>query len=157
MLLKSSPALHPRAAVLRTRWPPNTVRSFRQCSRYSTSTQPPEKPTPTSSTDIPPPDETKSTSPDIVQEVQPEPQNKQDVKLEQETLQSPLLSAPSDYSSPPPPNNKQLEDLKESIRGWTETTATAIRKHADHYTARAAVRFAQLGKELNKVTGVWGD
>ncbi|CAL1713360.1 unnamed protein product [Somion occarium] len=47
----------------------------------------------------------------------------------------------------------QLEKLKQVIREWTETTSRTIRKQADAYTARAASTFAQLGSELNKVTG----
>lgn len=49
--------------------------------------------------------------------------------------------------------NVDLDRLKERLRLWSEDAAIAVRERADRYTASAAVTFAQLGRELNKVTG----
>lgn len=46
-----------------------------------------------------------------------------------------------------------LAKVKEKLRLWTEDAAISVRERADRYTAVAAVTFAQLGRELNKVTG----
>lgn len=46
-----------------------------------------------------------------------------------------------------------VEEVKERLRSLTESTAAAVRDKADRYTAAAATIFAQLGRELNKVTG----
>lgn len=49
--------------------------------------------------------------------------------------------------------NIDLDKVKEKLRLWTEDVAIALRERGDRYTAAAAVTFAQLGRELNKVTG----
>lgn len=46
-----------------------------------------------------------------------------------------------------------VEEVKERLRSWTEGAALTVRDKADRYTAVAATTFAQLGRELNKVTG----
>ncbi|KAH8104500.1 Mdm33 family-domain-containing protein [Cristinia sonorae] len=48
---------------------------------------------------------------------------------------------------------RRIEEFKQILKDWTERTSTVIRRRADDYTARAASTFAQLGSELNKVTG----
>jgi len=53
-------------------------------------------------------------------------------------------------------DNDRLAAVKDALRLWAETGALTIRGRADDYSARAAKTFAQLGKELNKVTG-YGD
>ena len=47
----------------------------------------------------------------------------------------------------------EMEKLKEKLRLWIADAAVAVRGRADQYTASAATTFAQLGRELNKVTG----
>lgn len=39
------------------------------------------------------------------------------------------------------------------MKDWTERTSIVIRTATDGYTTRAVRTFAQLGSELNKVTG----
>lgn len=46
-----------------------------------------------------------------------------------------------------------IDELKEKLRVWSENAAITIRKRADQYTSSAITTFAQLGRELNKVTG----
>ena len=46
-----------------------------------------------------------------------------------------------------------VDEVKEKLRSWSENASVALRDRADRYTALAATTFAQLGKELNKVTG----
>lgn len=46
-----------------------------------------------------------------------------------------------------------VEEVKERLRSWTEGAALTVRDKADRYTVVAATTFAQLGRELNKVTG----
>ncbi|KAI0793169.1 mitochondrial distribution and morphology family 33, partial [Irpex lacteus] len=43
--------------------------------------------------------------------------------------------------------------VKERLRTWAENAAVALRGRADQYTSSAIKSFAQLGRELNKVTG----
>ena len=43
--------------------------------------------------------------------------------------------------------------MKEKLRIWAEDTAVALRGRADQYTCAAIKTFAQVGRELNKVTG----
>ncbi len=154
MLLKSSPAWHPRAASLRVRSLPLSTPSIRACSRYSTSATPPHKP-PAAIPDVPTPAEVKSNPPETTRVASDElPNTLPDKDIGQSPRALPVAPSPSVSTSDNINNtNSQLEDLKESLRGWTELAATSIRKHADHYTARAATTFAQLGRELNKVTG----
>lgn len=51
------------------------------------------------------------------------------------------------------PRDQRVEELKQLLKDWVERTSTLIRNRADGYTVHAAATFAQLGKELNKVTG----
>jgi len=46
-----------------------------------------------------------------------------------------------------------VERMRTRLRLWTEDAAVAMRERADRYTATAARAFAQLGRELNKMTG----
>lgn len=46
-----------------------------------------------------------------------------------------------------------VDEFKVKLRTLSESAAIAIRERADRYTATAATTFAQLGRELNKVTG----
>ncbi|KAI0698083.1 Mdm33 family-domain-containing protein [Cytidiella melzeri] len=43
--------------------------------------------------------------------------------------------------------------VEETLRSWAANTTIAIRGRADQYTASAITSFAQLARELNKVTG----
>lgn len=54
-----------------------------------------------------------------------------------------------------PPLTKAIDvgDVKERLRTWSEDAALIIRDRADRYTAVAVRSFAELGRELNKVTG----
>ncbi|THH31185.1 hypothetical protein EUX98_g3010 [Antrodiella citrinella] len=52
-----------------------------------------------------------------------------------------------------PTREQRVEDFKQLLKDWTERTFIGIRHRADDYTAQAATTFAQLGSELNKVTG----
>ena len=153
MLSPFSPALRPRTVALRAYRSPYNIRSFRPCRCYSTSTQPPDRST-TATQDNPTLAEEKVQdvhSSDVKQEARAEGLHSQVLPPEKDATPT-IQMEPFDASSSERGNN-HLEELKESLRGWTETAATTIRKHADHYTARTATTFAQLGRELNKVTG----
>ncbi|KAI0088723.1 Mdm33 family-domain-containing protein [Irpex rosettiformis] len=52
-----------------------------------------------------------------------------------------------------PIGSVDVDKLKERLRTWAEDTAVALRGRADQYTSSAIKAFAQLGRELNKVTG----
>ena len=52
-----------------------------------------------------------------------------------------------------PTREQRIEEFKQVLRDWVERTSILIRHRADDYTAHAASTFAQLGRELNKVTG----
>ncbi len=73
-------------------------------------------------------------------------------------------AGPSSHSHPPlahsaPETSKtpveavDVEQVKEKLRTWAENAAVALRGRADQYTSSAIKSFAQLGRELNKVTG----
>ncbi|KAF7797398.1 hypothetical protein EIP86_008593 [Pleurotus ostreatoroseus] len=60
---------------------------------------------------------------------------------------------PSGSQTPQTVAGIDVEDLKQKLRTWSENAAIAIRERTDKYTHSAIKTFAQLGRELNKVTG----
>ena len=70
------------------------------------------------------------------------------VKAEQQTT-----TTQSSDRTPPLANVIDVEQVRERLRSWSESTAIAVRDRADRYTVVAAKTFAQLGRELNKATG----
>ncbi|KAI0754902.1 Mdm33 family-domain-containing protein [Daedaleopsis nitida] len=50
-------------------------------------------------------------------------------------------------------NVDQLNDVKARMKEWSHDTLEGMRQRGDEFTARVARTFAQLGKELNRVTG----
>ena len=60
---------------------------------------------------------------------------------------------PSGSQTPQTVPGIDVEDLKQKLRTWSENAAIAIRERTDKYTHSAIKTFAQLGRELNKVTG----
>ncbi|TCD62303.1 sensitivity to high expression protein she9, partial [Steccherinum ochraceum] len=127
LLSLASPLRHSR--LLRSLRPVHTLRapSTRPVHRsFSTPVSPPPKPS------------NDSESSDAV----PEPQR----------TTSPNPEAEESTST----REQRVEELKQMLKDWTERTSIMIRQRADGYTAHAAATFAQLGKELNKVTG-YGD
>ncbi|KAI0770374.1 Mdm33 family-domain-containing protein [Fomes fomentarius] len=50
-------------------------------------------------------------------------------------------------------NVDQLNDVKIRVKEWSHDTLKDMRQYSDDFTARVARSFAQLGRELNKVTG----
>lgn len=95
-----------------------------------------EQPSASSSESIslPPPPSTSSETPS---DAKPQPE------AHDSPSEKPLRSAPV----------LDVEDVKERLRSLSEIAAARIRDKADNYTALAATTFAQLGRELNKVTG----
>ncbi|KAL6302830.1 Mdm33 family-domain-containing protein [Sparassis latifolia] len=83
------------------------------------------------------------------------------------------LRCASSHSSPPNPTDNtqpeplrtpeaqsttnaeadRLAEMKEQLRGWTETASARLRERVDKFTADLASTFSQLGGELNRVTG----
>jgi sensitive to high expression protein 9, mitochondrial len=56
-------------------------------------------------------------------------------------------------SEKPSPSVIDVQEVRERLRSLSETAAILVRERADRYTAHAAKTFAQLGRELNNVTG----
>lgn len=50
-------------------------------------------------------------------------------------------------------NVDQLNDVKIRVKEWSHDTLKDMRQYGDDFTVRVARSFAQLGRELNKVTG----
>lgn len=97
-------------------------------SRYSTSNNPTTRP------DVP------------LAEPQPS-SNTQTIKIE---------NHPNNYSDRPSSSaqrDDQVVAVKEKLRDWSHQTATLLRHRSDTFTRKVAVTFAQLGSELNRVTG----
>lgn len=56
-------------------------------------------------------------------------------------------------STSSPSRDVQIVAVKERIREWSHETAALLRHRSDTFTRKVAVTFAQLGHELNRVTG----
>lgn len=56
-------------------------------------------------------------------------------------------------SQPPLTKVIDVDEVKERLRTWSEGAALVVRDRADRYTTVAVKSFAELGRELNKVTG----
>ena len=52
-----------------------------------------------------------------------------------------------------PAKSTAVDKVKEHLRVWSENAIIAARERVDVYTTSAIKTFAQLGRELNKVTG----
>ena len=73
-----------------------------------------------------------------------------------DTLQQNSSEPIRSSSGPPPPapnGTLDVDGFKGKMREWSENAIIAARERADRYTASAIKSFAQLGRELNKVTG----
>ncbi|GJE97207.1 hypothetical protein PsYK624_134200 [Phanerochaete sordida] len=80
--------------------------------------------------------------------------------LPSDTPNNARTSSESTETVHPPPDKPvplanviDVEQVKEKLRTWAENAVVTVRDRADGYTAAAATTFAQLGRELNKVTG----
>ena len=70
-------------------------------------------------------------------------------------IQDPPEPTRSSSDGPQPQSVAALDvdGFKGKLREWSENAIIAARERADRYTASAIKSFAQLGRELNKVTG----
>ncbi|KAI0712237.1 Mdm33 family-domain-containing protein [Earliella scabrosa] len=50
-------------------------------------------------------------------------------------------------------NADQLDEVKARVKEWSHDAVQSMRQRGDEFTARVARTFAQLGSELNRVTG----
>lgn len=71
-----------------------------------------------------------------------------------------VVDVPNATSKPAeskPPSNSQppvdLEALKERMREWTAVTTSIVRQRTDELSTKAKATFAELGPQLNRVTG----
>ena len=82
---------------------------------------------------------------------------REESKPELPPSQLPKVNSPAaehtESSKSPSLSSYNAETVKQRIREWTEQVAIILRKRADGFTATTKAAFAQLGSELNRVTG----